>query len=406
MTRPISNHRGVTLIEMLVVAAISMIMIAAMAQIFALLGENVNKGRAVIELSGQLRNVTHRLRQDLDGLTISTLPWAVPGSGGGYFEYVEGPGRDNTQAATMWGDRDDVLMFTARSKGKPFVGRYTGAASGMLESELAEIIWWTESNDDNGNGQIDPEEVLLYRRVLLIRPDVSVSGIPSTFIPSNDISVRTENGQLKANSLDDLTLRQNRFAHNATVFPHAVNTGATEFSPLAGNDLGNDVVLANIVAFDVRVYDPQAPLATGTSLALAPGDSGYTTPAAGAEIGRGAFVDLNYAGSNAISFYSGPPNTKSQLSTPTYDTWPFFYERDGVNQDGDALADEGTNGFDDGGNPAPDDPSEYETMPPYPHPLTGFKFPGLRGIQVRIRIVETDTRQVRQATVVSDFTPE
>jgi hypothetical protein len=40
---------------------------------------------------------------------------------------------------------------------------------------------------------------------------------------------------------------------------------------------------------------------------------------------------------------------------------------------------------------------ERETMPPYPVPL--------RGIQVKIRTFEPDSRQIREVTVVQDFLP-
>jgi len=45
-----------------------------------------------------------------------------------------------------------------------------------------------------------------------------------------------------------------------------------------------------------------------------------------------------------------------------------------------------------------DDLGERETSPPYPHPR--------RGIQIIIRTLDPDSRQVRQITVTSDFTPE
>ena len=45
-----------------------------------------------------------------------------------------------------------------------------------------------------------------------------------------------------------------------------------------------------------------------------------------------------------------------------------------------------------------DDVGERETSPPYPYPI--------RGIQIRIRVIDHDSRQVRQMTVASDFTPE
>ena len=54
----------------------------------------------------------------------------------GYFEIIEGPDTDANHVPatppppipppppTILGDADDVLMFTVRSRGEPFVGRY------------------------------------------------------------------------------------------------------------------------------------------------------------------------------------------------------------------------------------------------------------------------------------------
>jgi hypothetical protein len=89
----------------------------------------------------------------------------------------------------------------------------------------------------------------------------------------------------------------------------------------------------------------------------------------------------------------------------TYDTWTLAYERDGINQDQDfdattmqPLIDDGNDGLDNNGVGGVDDASERETTPPYPHPL--------RGIQVRVRMYEPGTRQMRQATVIGDFISE
>jgi hypothetical protein len=88
----------------------------------------------------------------------------------------------------------------------------------------------------------------------------------------------------------------------------------------------------------------------------------------------------------------------------TYDTWSLGYERDGENQDADTddvpgLIDEGTDGLDTPEHGkflnGVDDPAERETSPPYPVPL--------RGIEVKIRMIEFGTQQVRQVSVVGDF---
>jgi hypothetical protein len=223
--------------------------------------------------------------------------------------------------------------------------------------------------------------------------------------------------------------------------------------------------LTHAAAFDVRVYDPRAVLSAhpstdgewGVALAdddgdtttdnsteagwtgsddeiVGPGDIGFADlpfPATGFKVspassllpvGRGAYVDLYYTfkdhiltgtattakysllQSNAAlaSHFSGSPasvgGSSTYLTYATYDTWPLKYEFDGVNQDGDSLTDEGSDGLDNNNASGVDDPSEYETSPPYAVPL--------RGIQVRFRIIDHDSRQVRQASVVSDFTTE
>ncbi|MCP3694227.1 MAG: hypothetical protein GY917_18625, partial [Planctomycetaceae bacterium] len=97
------------------------------------------------------------------------------------------------------------------------------------------------------------------------------------------------------------------------------------------------------------------------------------------------------------SLFAGRPHAKSQLTQLVYHTWFLDYEYDGFNQDGGVL-DQGTNGLDDNASLGVDDLGERETSPPYPHPL--------RGIQIIIRTLDPDSRQVRQITVTSDFTPE
>ncbi|MDP7205184.1 MAG: hypothetical protein QGH11_06445, partial [Pirellulaceae bacterium] len=160
------------------------------------------------------------------------------------------------------------------------------------------------------------------------------------------------------------------------------------------------------------LYDPNAN-DVGDEETLVPGDPAYQLGLP--VVGQGAFVDLFYGrirgmGNGTTSLFSGPPHPKSKLHlvTPyaTYDTWSMQYESDGLNQDLDAVTDEGTNGLDNADpnlalnlqNPAVDDVTERETSPPYPFPL--------RGIQITLRIIDPDSRQSRQITVVNDFTPE
>ena len=262
--------------------------------------------------------------------------------------------------------------------------------------------------------------------------------------------------------------------------------------PLSRDRRGEDVMLTDSLAFDVRVYDPGAPLFAelATESVIDPTDAGWTAAYISVDnmrsdgtgeiglnngstnvktpfVGQGAYVDLGYGfdGRNttqpalrppkfgasfretAIRPWFFAPERELQLALSTsptapianpgsladvyrnqlargyavYDTWSFHYENNGLNEDNDydannnPMIDEGTNGLDErdprGGGAVdrvdhvndiaingPDDIGERETIPPFDKPL--------RAVQVLLRIYETDSRQIRQATVNQSFVPE
>ena len=188
-------------------------------------------------------------------------------------------------------------------------------------------------------------------------------------------------------------------------------------APAIGARLGDDVLLTNVLAFDVQVWDPGAPvyIPSSGSLAVEPSDPGWFNAftSGGTLAGYGAYVDLGYDFSNAANapnsvFKLVNPSTKSGfINAPAdariYDTWSLHYENDGVLQRSTVptaaapIADAGTNGLDDDGDGVVDDLGEYDTLPPYSAPL--------RGIKVTIRVYEPDSQQVRQAVIIQDFLP-
>ncbi len=212
-----------------------------------------------------LRNPPTELNPEIDHATSilpsSNLPfkdptWATDGAG--------------------LGDADDILMLTSRNEHEPFVGRIPAGldakggfkdwTSDTIQSPLAEVIWFAIENPGYTDATLpDPDPTgkhffgepgmrTIYRRTLLIAPylnpylpyaDPKTGLTPSGFkpapgllriFPSNitvedaiagmiafqdryDLSARLEwdkdiqHWKIVANTLGDLTKRENRFGH-------------------------------------------------------------------------------------------------------------------------------------------------------------------------------------------------
>ena len=492
--------RGYTLVELLISTVLALIVMLGVVQVFGVIAQGVTDSRSTLEMTEAMRKTASMLKDDLAGVTVVMSPPRSPDDNEGYFEYTEGPigpvvkytdvamNNDTNLPDTTVGDIDDMLMFTTRSRSEPFVGRFAGAA---VESSDAEIAWFVRGRT-------------LYRRVLLVRPDLlpAASGLTigtqtAGFYASNDISAGPQNGKLVANTLGDLTKPENRFMHQpngAGVWPfhphfqtanttvpwgtwHDASgthvglnlptfcecssssstagsgpdrldqlTSARNFAasgtfdawhnphpwlhvdPVSGNLSGylgprvaEDVVLNNVIGFDVKAWDPGAPVLSYAGQIILPGDPGYLTALnavatnAATIVSYGAYVDLNYGclaggpgGCAALSqsVFAGPgvtgppvggicPNlgtapgaNPTTLHPAVYDTWSTHYEQ----TLGNGVA---TDGFDNDGNGVVDDPGEQQYPPPYSAPL--------RGIQIKIRCFEPTSRQVREVTVVQEF---
>ena len=421
------QRRGMTLVEMLVATTMTLIIMGIVAQLFGVLGNTVNNSRSTMDVSSRLRAVANKLRQDLAGITVQTLPPVAADADAGYLEIIEGPDNDNSRDIALnvkqiIGDGDDVLMFTTRAPEQAFVGTYSGTdtsiGSRTIESPLAEVAWFCQPSPVTTNGLTLYN---LYRRQLLVTPYVGAApflGTNSTparlpaYYAEKDLSLRQDGTLVRPNSLGDLTKRENRFMHfltgtvSATAFPYnATVANLRAYAPLTGLRAGEDIVLTNVLAFDVRVFDPAAVIRSAPSIApsiaVTPGDPGYGTASVPNPSPTGAYVDLGSG--DAPSILMSPADARSKLrpamtSDPRiYDTWSTHYECNGINEDGIGEADQGINGVDDNNDGVIDDLGERETSPPYPVPL--------RGIEIRIRVYEPSSRQVRQVTVRHTFVP-
>ncbi|TWT43225.1 type II secretion system protein [Botrimarina hoheduenensis] len=197
------RSRGLTLVEMLVALAITLLMMAAVVTVFANVTQSVTRRRATLEMSGQLRAVREQLQRDLEGATCPAIPSRRPEANEGYLELIEGPQTDAYPSVWLWdstdaeaepdpvgtlpgidlnvsflpssnlggavgedgpglaigsnevldedtptdgrglGDADDTLMLTVRSETSPFVGRIP-ARNGSTPANAAFGVWGRE----------------------------------------------------------------------------------------------------------------------------------------------------------------------------------------------------------------------------------------------------------------------
>ncbi len=511
-TRPALIRSGLTLIEILIALTMTLIVLGAMMTAFAYASQQMQMGRATMEMANRLRVAEEILRSDLAHATVDPRPYTESTIPNGYWEYVEGiwfPWISGLTGTDYLGDIDDIWAATVRSDTRPFRGRYIepnntiGAAmyptlanpstitTQIIESPLAEVVWWTDFEDANGDFKLNfSESLIVYRRVLLIVPPTVTLptftnfGAAASYLATNDISARivefvdagTTYYQLVANTLEGLANRQVRFCHNPVLgasvgaaptpagYPHRLNRNtlwlmrSADYNTNGSLDLagggtfamqpnGSDIMLTDVATFNVQVYSPQAEVLDmnahptyPANLIVEPSDPGYQAAWDALPLPRpvpdpvvkpiGAFVSLDNqlgpaAFPNSPDWFSKGPKAKAGLfygflfdyrvprdlpGPPfvpgvwsagrdcVYDTWTPLYESDGIDQDGVDGIDQGTNGLNNGGTPAPDDDAERETVPPYPYPV--------RGVKITIGLIEKTTKQVQQTSVIHSYVPE
>jgi prepilin-type N-terminal cleavage/methylation domain-containing protein len=386
-------RRAFSLTELLVAMTIALMVMGAVATLFGVFGRGLSGSQATVELTTKVRAASWQLRKDLAGLTCDVVPWLAPEADAGYFEYIEGRRYDinltgsnstsvaNNGTADLEADTDDVLLFTTRALADPFVGTVivNGTSQGTAESDRAEVAWFCKAAPDQPVTGLTMHN--LYRRQLLVSavPGAGAFSAAAWISGTNGApwSIRTVSGTSYANSLGDLTKREHRF-HRAPTFPFEFLGSAAAGATFDGTDQeGEDVVLTNVIAFDVRAFDPESgtyvDLGLDTrspSLAFAPFlplDIGDPWPPNGQTATQSDGLKISNRNTDPIK----------QFSNPTYDTWSCHYEF---------------------GNPPAEgfsDPGQYTRGPPYPVPL--------RGIEVRIRCYEPTSKQIRQITVRHSF---
>ena len=473
-------RRGFTLVEVLVALTMTLIILGAMAQAFSFASGQMQQGRASLEMTNRLRSTLNILRSDLQSLTIEVRPHHFDSAPpNGYFELIEGGKTDangitpddtatpTVNESTLYnlavGDYDDFWAGTIKSESRPYRGRLTGAAGNteMVESQLAEVAWFTVSSDASGSiivlpnviRPVDADRSTLYRRQLLVRPDLqdtvttefgtrqNAGALAIDFFTNNDISARVEpvvntspqQFEVILNTLEDLGRRHNRFAHvrpAGMLIPQtSVYSQAFAINFLASNQ--QDVMLTDLLAFDLKVFAPDASAVVNQTLTGAvrnineiafPGEYGSInfeelandnanadtfleetgTIASVDTVLSGSFVDLGSSGvlagvlgdssiigAQAVGGLALPAYQEAvfETGTPWYNTVAFPQANNGIDdhtgsQTGVGLVDD----LNEKVRPA------YDT--------------NIRGLEASIRIWERTSNQVRQATSRVSFVSE
>ncbi len=266
------NRRAFTLIEMLVALAATLIMMGATVTLFGVIVDSVSGSRALLEISDKLRATRNRIQADLQGATATMKPPLRPENDEGYLELIEGANFDGNPNAVppppgqpqlngLFGDTDDVLLLTVRSRGEPFIGKALTSPNGTVESQTAEVAYFLVQDGPIIDATATPAPLrlfTLYRRAMPVYQPTTWT-LPATvglpFYLNCDVSSRydTVSGTRIANTLGDLTKPENRFNRNQLAFPQKF---LLPIPPFASPRLGDDILMTNVLAFDVQVYDP------------------------------------------------------------------------------------------------------------------------------------------------------
>ncbi len=278
----IKSSEGYTLIEILLSVTLSLILMLAVVQIFAMVGDFVTNSQAIMEMDQNIRNAQMLLQLDLSRATAKMTPPLDPAAAMGYFKATSGSQCSlNTNLKAVINDNlcgiADKLQFTIHDMNAPLVDYSSGTSK---QSSDAEVYWFVSNNK-------------LYRKASLLVGETGAA---------------TDNSK---------NLSQ------ATAEPTNFNETVTNLSP----------VLENVIKFDVQLWD-----ATSSQF-----DSNAATSYDTGNRFKGYSTGSLKTNDNVVGYYS--PSTTNNTST------------------------------------AP-----------------------LKGLRIKVRVVEPTTGQIRDFTIEQDFT--
>jgi len=348
-----------------------------------------------------------------------------------FFEGADANGRPSYR------DIYDVLHFTARLEGNgpenffyckvrpgsPLDGagmlggatRYDSAGNTLYSTQFAEMLYFVSDDETanipgviSGSNQIGPGPVRTYnlhRQTLGLVPDrfsngqtfggdAAYAGNPQEYFRQNDVSAafNPANGGFYYNSMADVQHRARRRINPNYPVPDPVLPPANPPFPRLRKQVpgtiqmdGSDLLLTNVISFDVKVWDPFAyklPMnpASGRGAFVDIGDVQSTNPPRLAPTDAGPFGPNPFPTAASVAGDLLPPVFGGAVNTFTI---PEYF-------------DTGTSRYE--GDPAVTNPPQFT---PARSPATHL-FP-FTAIQITIRVWEPRSQQTRQITIIQDM---
>jgi hypothetical protein len=132
----------------------------------------------------------------------------------------------------------------------------------------------------------------------------------------------------------------------------------SQYASAAGSRRSEDLVLSNVIAFDIKLFDEG--LGQFTDI--------------------GSSISVDYASSATPAYRNNNAAATSSFKTNIYDTWHIEYDLDNADGDGDH--------------------STGQDLPPF-RPVDGSGNPrSLKAIQITIRYIDVSSQQLRQITII------
>jgi hypothetical protein len=290
--RPSSSPRsGLTLVELLVVAALDVMILSILAFAFATGSDMFTRVKAVGDLDVRLRSATTALRHDLcarhfEGNRRVSDPgfWGAGPPREGFFRIWQGSpsvleGRDGEGIGSLRAT-DHALHFTIRHTGNrptdnfwtrvprkspllipnpfddPSAASYRDAP-GRYTSQWAEVAYFLRPVDATEVGPL----YALYRRQLLVVPNTSHINWPAAVSASLaadyfGVSSQATAGELRFNDPMDLTIPERRFGmgeRRAGGIPRGPGGGYPILAEENPGVAGADLMLTDVLSLNVRV---------------------------------------------------------------------------------------------------------------------------------------------------------